>query len=79
MSEEELATRSIRAQLQQGTIDFVHDSVDIRKNMYNDFNPSLLIADILYKEFCFTLQTKSNKVLEELILDDDYCGRGLVS
>ena len=79
LSEEELATRSIRAQLQQGAIDFVHDSVDIRKNMYNDFNPSLLIADILYKEFCFTLQTKSNKVLEELILDDDYCGRGLVS
>lgn len=75
----ELATRPIRNALQQGAIDFAKDAVTLRKNLYFDFKPSLFIADSLYKDFCLTLRIKKNKVLENLILDDDYCGRGLVS
>ena len=79
LSDRELATRPIRNALQQGAIDFVKDAVNLRKNFYFDFKPSLFIADSLYKDFCLTLRIKKNKVLENLILDDDYCGRGLVS
>ncbi|WP_100154008.1 HAD-IA family hydrolase [Snodgrassella alvi] len=79
LSDRELASQSTRNLLQKGAIEFVQDAIGIRKNMYFDFNPSLVIADSLYKYFSLTLQTKKNKVLEDLILDDDYCGRGLVS
>ncbi|WMY92245.1 hypothetical protein [Snodgrassella communis] len=79
LSDKELAAQTIRNELQQGAIDFVHDAVYIRKNLYFDFRPSLLIADSLYKEFSLALETEKHKVLEDLILDDDYCGRGLVS
>ncbi|WP_239350282.1 HAD-IA family hydrolase [Snodgrassella communis] len=79
LSDKELASQSIRNKLQKGAIDFVQDAINIRRNMYFNFRPSLLIADSLYKHFSLTLQTEKNKVLEDLILDDDYCGRGLVS
>lgn len=58
---------------------FVDEAVIIRDGMFSEFEPSLTVADALYTDFTVGDLVKRNPVLEKMILDDDYCGRGLIS
>lgn len=77
--DEEVMTQGIRAELQKGCIDFVKEARKIRDKLYPDFSPSLNIADELFSEFIRLHDSKDNDFIKAMTLDDDYCGRGLVS
>ncbi len=75
----ELMTKSVRDALQLGCMDFVSQAKDIRVNLYSKYVPSLTVADTIYRGFTINGYEQRNQVLEKLVLDDDYCGRGLIS
>lgn len=79
LREGELMTKPVRDELQLGSMEFVSQAVDVRENLYSGFKPSLTVADEIYRGFTLNAHEKPNQVLEKLILDDDYCGRGLIS
>ncbi len=79
LSEAELSTQLTRNALQEGAMDFVYQSVDIKNKFYNSFEPSVEIADVLYADFIEATLENKNSVLEKMVLDDDYCGRGLIN
>lgn len=79
LRDEELATQPIRNELQRGIMDFVAAAIEIKSDFYPLFTPSLYVADKLYTGFVDSGKDKQNSVLQQLVLDDDYCGRGLVS
>lgn len=79
LSEAELSTQPTRNALQEGAMDFVNQSVEIRNKFYNSFVPSVEIADVLYADFIEATLENKNNVLEKMVLDDDYCGRGLIN
>ncbi|GAA3601152.1 hypothetical protein GCM10023078_30860 [Gibbsiella greigii] len=79
LREGELSTRPVRDELQAGGFAFVAAAVKVREAIYPGYKPSLTFADELYKGFTIHSQGLQSKVLERLILDDDYCGRGLIS
>lgn len=75
----ELATQPVRNALQAGVMAYVKDAVAIRDTLYPHFAPSLEVANALYSGFIAANAETKNTVLEQLVLDDDYCGRGLIS
>ena len=77
--DEEKSTYQIRAELQKGCMDFVNAAINVRNNFYPEFSPSLKIADALYSDFIISTTHKENDFIKTMILDDDYCGRGLVN
>lgn len=77
--DEENSTYQIRFELQKGCMDFVNAAINVRNNFYPDFSPSLKIADALYSDFIISTRHKENDFIKAIILDDDYCGRGLVN
>lgn len=79
LREGELMTKPVRDELQLGGMEFVSQAVDVRDNLYSGFKPSLTVADEIYRGFTLNEREQRNQVLEKLILDDDYCGRGLIS
>lgn len=79
LSEQELSTQSTRNAVQEGTMNFVQQSVDIKNKLYPGFVPSVEIADVLYADFIKATLVEKNRVLEKMVLDDDYCGRGLIN
>ncbi|WP_343462918.1 rhamnan synthesis F family protein [Pantoea sp.] len=79
LRDEEKLTQPVRNELQRGILDFVRDASEIKVNFYPQFKPSLYVADKIYTGFVDSGKDKQNDVLQQLVLDDDYCGRGLVS
>lgn len=79
LREQEKLTRPVRDTLQQGIMDYVRDACKLKREFYVDFKPSLYVADLLYTDFIESGAHRENTVLQNLILDDDYCGRGLVN
>ncbi|MBZ6387063.1 MULTISPECIES: rhamnan synthesis F family protein [Pantoea] len=79
LRDEEKATQPVRNDLQRGIMEYVSDALELKENFYPEFAPSLSVANKLYSGFVDSGKDKQNSVLQQLVLDDDYCGRGLVS
>ena len=79
LREGELATRPTRHELQSGCMSYVNQAVYIREKLYQDFVPSLDISNSLYSDFILKQREFNYPVLGKLVLDDDYCGRGLIN
>jgi predicted HAD superfamily hydrolase len=75
----EIACAGIRKQLQEGAMDYVTDARRIRATMLPDFQPSCLTAQILMEAFLNQQSQGETDLLSKIVLDDYYCGRGLVS
>lgn len=82
LRDEELASRPIRAELQRGCMTCVREAVEIRDRLRPGFVVSRQMADALYTHLTTSpsgqgglVQTASSGI----VLDDDYCGRGLIS
>lgn len=78
LREKELSTQSVRAALQKGILDYAVRAKRIQKELYPEFTPDITIANSLYSEFIHHNSKYGNNTLKKMILDDDYCGRGLV-
>jgi hypothetical protein len=60
-------------------MDYVTDARRIRSTMLPDFQPSCLTAQMLMEAFLTQQSQRETNLLSKIVLDDHYCGRGLVS
>jgi FMN phosphatase YigB (HAD superfamily) len=76
---EELATRPLRAEIRRGAMDFVTDAIAIRNKLMDDFTIPTEQAGDIYAAFVDQPAPSEDEIIRSLVLDDHYCGRGLVS
>jgi len=78
LSLNEIKPTEIRTRLQQGVLEYVKDAKQIRNDVFPEFIPSIPVAKMITESF-LTKQCPSEKnFISSIILDDYYCGRGLV-
>lgn len=76
---EELACADIRDQLLAGALDFAKDARQVRETLLPDFQPSKWTAQMLMEAFLEKKSQRESDLLSQIVLDDYYCGRDLVS
>lgn len=79
LSDQELAAREIRHQIQNGALAYLQDVLDVRATLHADFLPPRALAVDIWSTFSASPDDEERKLLKRLVLDDHYCGRGLVS
>jgi hypothetical protein len=65
--------------VQRGALAFVDEALSVRGSLLEDFTVPTTLANELYGEFTKSPSARELDVLQKLVLDDHYCGRGLVS
>lgn len=76
---EEIECAEIRRQVQEGAMNYAADARRIREKMLPDFQPSCWTAQMLMDAFLTQRSQREIDLLSKIVLDDHYCGRGLVS
>lgn len=76
---EERQSAPTRAEIRRGILDFVTQSIMIRDRWVSNFEVPMDIAVALFDEFIQHASPAEQSILKSIILDDHYCGRGLVS
>lgn len=79
LAEEERQSMLTRAEIRRGIMDFVNQSITIRDKLVSDFEVPPDIAIDLFNEFIEHPSKSEKDILGALVLDDHYCGRGIVS
>ena len=75
---DEVACRAVRQSLQEGVMDYTADARQVRLKLLPDFQPSCRTAQVLMDAFFGNMSPCEKDFLSSIILDDHYCGRGLV-
>lgn len=79
LTDEERQSIITRAEIRRGMMDFVNQSITIRDKLVSDFKIPSDIATALFDEFIERPSRAEKDILGALVLDDHYCGRGIVS
>lgn len=79
LSPAEAECAGIRAQFRKGALDYAKEARGIRETMLPDFQPSCWTAQMLMDAFLVGQSARETGLLSKIVLDDHYCGRGLVS
>jgi hypothetical protein len=79
LSSAEQATRRPRAELRAGAMELVDDALKIRTDLLPDFVFPTDIALALCEAFIDAPSSSERALLGTLVLDDHYCGRGVVA
>lgn len=79
LADEERRSSLTRTEIRRGVMDFVAQSITIRDKLISNFEipPDIPIA--LFEELIEHPSQSEKDILGALVLDDHYCGRGLVS
>lgn len=75
----ELQANPIRDEIRRGVMDFTLDARKIREKVYPQFKPSIWTAKMIIEAFFTNRSKKEIELLSQIVLDDHYCGRGLVN
>lgn len=79
LDDKERQSALTRAEIRRGIMDFVNQSIMIRDKIIDTFEVPPDIATTLFDEFVRHPSQSEKEILSSLVLDDYYCGRGLVS
>ncbi|QTQ32636.1 putative haloacid dehydrogenase (HAD) [Aromatoleum bremense] len=79
LTREERETSGVRADVRAGALEFVEDVMTVREGLLPDFRFPPQLAMALFETFVDRLSSAEDAVLRGLVLDDHYCGRGLVA
>lgn len=79
LTAEERATSSVRADVRNGARAFASEVVHIRSELLPGFDFPIAMARSLFEHFVERLSPAEEAVLKQLVLDDHYCGRGLIA
>ncbi len=71
--------RAVRDEMQCGALDFIQDAVRFRNTISSDVAISASRAQDLFERFVSNLSEGERKIFSSLMLDDFYCGRGVVT
>ncbi len=66
-------------EIRKGALDYAMDARRIRQEVLPDFRPSLWTAQMLMENFLEQTSLQEAELLRRIMLDDHYCGRGLVA
>lgn len=78
LSKAEIQPSEIRNQIQKGALEYAKDARIIRETILPDFSPPINISKSLVEAFLTNQCKLESQLLENIILDDYYCGRDLV-
>ena len=78
LSEAERQAKAVRDVIRKGAMEFVDDAIFARRKLCHDFTIPVTLANSLFAAFAKRSDETEEKILHELVLDDYYCGRGLV-
>jgi predicted HAD superfamily hydrolase len=78
LTDQEKSMLQLRKDIHKGALDYVADSLHIRSTMLPDFRPSIQISSALAQAFLTWNSPGELNFLSQILLDDYYCGRGLV-
>lgn len=79
LSREERATRGVRAAVQAGAMEFIEEALKVKAELWSPYTPSLDLVSRIYEAWVQNPSARERQILERIVLDDHYCGRGLVS
>lgn len=74
----EVRAANAKAEIRKGALDYARDAKHIRKSVLPDFQPSCWTAQMLIEAFLAQTSPAEDEFLSHIILDDYYCGRGLI-
>ncbi|MFA5924755.1 MAG: rhamnan synthesis F family protein [Methylococcaceae bacterium] len=78
LSNDEAECFSFRKELQEGIIRYALDAKSIRERIFPSYKPSREIAYQLCEAFFAQQSPLETDLLQKVVLDDHYCGRGIV-
>jgi predicted HAD superfamily hydrolase/SAM-dependent methyltransferase len=78
LSKAERQGSQARAQIREGMMQYVEDAINLRTNLFPNFQPPLLLPEEVFSAFIAALSPPEKLAMHSLILDDFYCGHGLV-
>ena len=78
LTREEEAVFPQRAALRGGAMRFVAEAIRVRDELCPDFRFPLALAAELFERFVEDMSPREREVTGAIVLDDHYCGRGLV-
>ncbi len=79
LSPDEVRVQTVRAEIRKGALKFVDDAIATRAQLLGDFIVPTTVARQLFRALVKQPSEREKALLRELVLDDYYCGRGLVS
>jgi hypothetical protein len=79
LSDAERAAFPLREEIRAGALRFVDEAIAARDHLLPDFRFPLDVAGKLFERFSDKLSPGESEAIRGVILDDHYCGRGLVN
>jgi predicted HAD superfamily hydrolase/LmbE family N-acetylglucosaminyl deacetylase/glycosyltransferase involved in cell wall biosynthesis len=79
LSRDEVQCQPIRAEVRKGALEFVDDAIATRTKLFGDFVVPTSLGRSLYETLVKCPSEREVALLRALVLDDYYCGRGLVN
>jgi FMN phosphatase YigB (HAD superfamily)/glycosyltransferase involved in cell wall biosynthesis len=77
-SDDERKSSDTRASIHSGIISFVDDFFSLRNSVYPELTLPGGLPEMLYGELVEHMSSSEREMLSSLVLDDHYCGRGVV-
>jgi predicted HAD superfamily hydrolase len=78
LSPRERQGNAARSDIRQGMMEYVEDAVQVRNELFPAFCPPLRLPEEIFVTFIDKLSPSEKDLLQTLILDDFYCGQGLL-
>jgi predicted HAD superfamily hydrolase len=75
----EQGSSDIRNKIRRGVSSFIDDFFAIQRNIYPDLKLPPRLPELLFGEFVDHMSMSERATISGLVLDDHYCGRGIVS
>jgi predicted HAD superfamily hydrolase len=79
LEELEINANVIRDEIRKGALDYTVDAIRIREKILPTFNPSIWSSKLLIESLLENPSMNEVEFLSKIVLDDYYCGRGLVT
>jgi hypothetical protein len=79
LSRDEVQCQPVRAEVRKGALKFVDDAIATRTKLLGDFVVPTSLGRRLYEILVKHPSEREVALLREVVLDDYYCGRGLVN
>lgn len=79
LTDQEIQVRPVRREIRAGMLDFIEAARAIKGNLKRDFSPPQEAANMIYEHYVSGASEAEAQLSRQIVLDDFYCGRGIVS
>jgi hypothetical protein len=79
LSHKEQNSSTVRADIRRGVLAFVDDYLALKQTVFPGLTVPCNLTAALYEEFVEGMSATESNIMAGLVLDDHYCGRGIVT